>query len=44
MAKPSPSLPPDCDRMKVLMPITLPSASTSGPPLLPGLIGASVWI
>ena len=28
----------------VLIPITLPSRSTSGPPLLPGLIAASVWI
>ena len=26
------------------MPTTLPSRSTSGPPLLPGLIAASVWI
>ena len=28
----------------VLMPTTLPSASSSGPPELPGLIAASVWI
>ena len=28
----------------VLIPITSPRASTSGPPLLPGLIAASVWI
>ena len=28
----------------VLMPMTAPVASTSGPPLLPGLIAASVWI
>jgi len=27
-----------------LIPITLPSGSTSGPPELPGLIAASVWI
>ena len=26
------------------MPITSPSASTRGPPLLPGLMAASVWI
>ena len=26
------------------MPITSPRASTSGPPLLPGLIAASVWM
>ena len=36
---PSPSLPPDSDRMKVLMPTTWPSISTSGPPLLPGIDG-----
>ncbi len=30
--------------MAVLSPITLPSRSASGPPLLPGLIAASVWI
>ena len=28
----------------VLMPITFPPASSSGPPELPGLIAASVWI
>ena len=28
----------------VLMPTTLPAASSSGPPELPGLIAASVWI
>ena len=27
-----------------LIPITWPAASNSGPPELPGLIGASVWI
>ena len=27
-----------------LIPITSPAASTSGPPELPGLIAASVWI
>ena len=27
-----------------LMPMTWPSASTSGPPELPGLTAASVWI
>ena len=30
--------------MSVLMPITLPSRESSGPPLLPGLIAASVWM
>ena len=28
----------------MLMPMTFASASTSGPPELPGLIGASVWM
>jgi hypothetical protein len=28
----------------VLMPMTLPVGSSSGPPLLPGLIAVSVWI
>ena len=28
----------------VLMPTTWPARFTSGPPLLPGLIEASVWI
>ena len=27
----------------VLIPMTLPPASSSGPPLLPGLIAVSVW-
>ena len=45
IAKPIPTLPPlppvwICE----LMPITLPEASISGPPELPGLIAASVWI
>ena len=38
-AKPRPSLPPDCDRIMVLMPTTRPSISTSAPPLFPGLMG-----
>ncbi|OQB88973.1 MAG: hypothetical protein BWX83_01258 [Candidatus Cloacimonetes bacterium ADurb.Bin117] len=44
MAKPMPILPPVSDTMKVLMPITSPLIFTSGPPLLPGLTAASVWI
>ena len=49
IAKPSPMLPacPDSlgiEAIAVLMPITCPAASTSGPPELPGLIAASVWI
>ena len=41
MAKPIPLLP---EAIAVLMPMTLPSASSSGPPELPGLIAASVWM
>ena len=44
IAKPSPSLPPDCDRMNVFTPTTSPLMFTSGPPELPGLMGASVWM
>ena len=33
-----------CEEMAVLMPITSPSRFTSGPPLLPGLMAASVWM
>ena len=32
------------DEKSVQMPTSLPSASTSAPPELPGLIVASVWI
>ena len=42
IAKPSPA--PGPERTRVLMPITSPSALSSGPPELPGLIAASVWI
>ena len=44
MAKPRPTLPPDGEKMAVLMPITLPSMSNSGPPELPRLMAASVWM
>ena len=40
VAKPRPSA---LAEAAVLMPMTLPLASSSGPPLLPGLIAASVW-
>ena len=43
-AKPIPTLPPLCDAIWELTPITRPCASSSGPPELPGLIGASVWM
>jgi len=42
-AKPRPSLPPDRDKIRVLIPTTRPSRSRRGPPLLPGLMLASVW-
>ena len=41
IAKPMPWLPV---APAVLMPMTLPLGSSSGPPLLPGLIAVSVWI
>jgi hypothetical protein len=44
MAKPSPSLPPLREMIEALIPMTSPSALTSAPPELPGLIAASVWI
>ena len=50
MAKPSPMLPPTVAvepggcAIAELMPMTSPAAFTSGPPELPGLIAASVWI
>ena len=44
IAKPTPSYPPELVEMAVLMPITSPSRLTSGPPLLPGLMAASVWM
>ena len=45
-AKPMPTLPPPPFAVSIceLTPITRPSASISGPPELPLLIGASVWM
>ena len=45
-AKPIPTEPPPLPPVAIweVMPITRPEASISGPPELPGLIGASVWI
>ena len=44
-AKPTPTLPPAPDvAICELTPITWPAPLSSGPPELPGLIGASVWI
>ena len=42
MAKPMPTEPPDCEKIIVLMPASLPFMSTSAPPELPGLMAASV--
>jgi hypothetical protein len=44
IAKPTPSAFPDSERIWALIPITRPPASRSGPPELPWLIGASIWI
>mmetsp|Transcript_1360 Transcript_1360/g.3715 ORF Transcript_1360/g.3715 Transcript_1360/m.3715 type:complete len:263 (+) Transcript_1360:542-1330(+) len=44
MANPMPELEPDGEKMAVLMPMTQPELSKSGPPLLPGLMAASVWM
>ena len=44
IAKPTPLLPPPSLWICALTPITWPAASISGPPELPWLIGASVWI
>ena len=43
-ANPTPSPPPPVDRICELMPTTSPLALTSGPPELPWLMAASVWI
>ncbi len=44
MAKPTPVEVPVRDKIEVLRPIRSPSMSTRGPPELPGLIAASVWM
>jgi hypothetical protein len=44
MAKPTPLNAPEGLAMAVLMPISRPLESNRGPPLLPGLMAASVWI
>lgn len=44
MSKPMPTEPPDGEKMAVLTPMTLPSTSNAGPPELPLLIGASIWM
>ena len=44
MAKPMPIEPPVGEMIAVLMPMTSPSMLNSGPPELPRLIEASVWM
>ena len=44
MEKPTPAYWPVCVAIAVFRPITCPSMLTSGPPELPGLIAASVWM
>ena len=44
IAKPMPALAPEGLKMAVLTPIRRPAESSSGPPELPGLMAASVWI
>ena len=44
-AKPTPTLPPPpAVRIALVTPMTRPIESSSGPPELPGLIAASVWM
>ena len=44
IAKPMPIEPPFGERIAVFTPITRPFMSKSGPPELPRLIAASVWM
>ena len=44
MANPTPALSPVLLAMAVFMPIIRPRLSKSGPPELPGLIAASIWM
>ena len=44
MAKPMPTLPPDGEKIAVLTPTTSPSVLKVGPPELPWLTGASIWM
>ena len=44
MAKPIPTLAPVGLKIAVVMPISLPEESINGPPELPGLMEASVWM
>ena len=42
IAKPMPTLPPDGEKMAVLMPTTWPCVLKVGPPELPRFTGASI--
>ena len=44
MAKPMPTDPPDGEKIALFTPITRPERSNVGPPELPWLIGASIWM
>ena len=44
VANPMPIEPPDGDKIAVLMPMTSPFMLNKGPPELPLLIAASVWM
>ena len=44
MSKPMPTEPPEGEKIAVLTPITLPFMSKAGPPELPLLMGASIWM
>ena len=44
MAKPMPTLPPEGEKIIEFMPTTWPRRSKVGPPELPRLIGASIWM
>ena len=44
MAKAMPTLPPDGEKMAVLMPTTSPLRLKAGPPELPRFTAASIWM
>jgi hypothetical protein len=44
IANAMPIEPPDGEKIAVLTPMTLPSTSKVGPPELPLLTGASIWM
>ena len=44
MSKPMPTEPPEGEKMAVFTPITFPLLLNAGPPELPLLMGASIWM